>query len=210
VATRVTRYLEIEFDKGVATECHPYKLNAMDLNALIAAANKIADEAGTTFGQLTVPQLNWKPSAERWSVAQCFDHLITSNKGYFAIIEDVLAGKKRTFWQSMPFLPGLTGRLFIKSLDPSSTRKIKAPKRFEPAKSDISGSVINDFVDQQRRIVDRMRATEHLDLEKIVITSPAAAVITYSLMDAYRIIVVHEQRHFQQARRLTEEPAFPN
>jgi len=182
----------------------------MDLNALIAAANKIADEAGTTFGQLTVPQLNWKPSAERWSVAQCFDHLITSNKGYFAIIEDVLAGKKRTFWQSMPFLPGLTGRLFIKSLDPSSTRKIKAPKRFEPAKSDISGSVINDFVDQQRRIVDRMRATEHLDLEKIVITSPAAAVITYSLMDAYRIIVVHEQRHFQQARRLTEEPAFPN
>ena len=109
----------------------------------------------------------------------------------------------------MPVLPGLTGRLFIKSLDPSSTRKIKAPKRFEPAQSDISGSVINDFADQQAKIVERMKATEHLDLEKIVVTSPAAAVITYSLMDAYRIIVVHEQRHFQQAKRVTEESAFP-
>jgi hypothetical protein len=28
-------------------------------------------------------------------------------------------------------------------------------------------------------------------------------------MDAYRIIVVHEQRHFQQAQRVMEESAFP-
>ena len=106
-------------------------------------------------------------------------------------------------------LPGLAGKLLIKSLDPASTRKLKAPKKFEPAQSDISGSVINDFVDQQDKIVEKMKATEHLDLEKIVITSPVAAAITYSLMDAYRIIVVHEQRHFQQAKRVTEESGFP-
>jgi len=180
-----------------------------DLVNLIASANKIASEVKSTFGSLTVSQLNWKPSADRWSVAQCFDHLLTANKGYFPIIEGVLAGKKRTFWESMPVLPSLAGKLLIKSLDPASTRKIKAPKRFEPAQSEISGSVINDFVDQQGRIVERMKATEHLDLERIVITSPAAAAITYSLMDAYRIIVVHEQRHFQQAKRVTEESAFP-
>lgn len=180
-----------------------------DLPTLISSANKIADEATTTFGNLSASQLNWKPSPERWSVAQCFDHLITANRAYFPIIEEVLAEKKRTFWQSMPVLPGLTGRFFIKTLDPASTRKVKAPKRFEPAQSDITGSVINNFVDQQGRLVERMKATEHLDLEKIVITSPAAGVITYSLMDAYRIIVVHEQRHFQQARRVTEGPAFP-
>ncbi|HEU0252398.1 MAG TPA: DinB family protein [Pyrinomonadaceae bacterium] len=180
-----------------------------DLGTLITSANNIADETSSTFGNLSVAQLNWKPSPERWSVAQCFDHLITANKGYFPVIENVLAGKKRTFWQSMPVLPGLAGRLLIKSLDPSTTRKVKSPKRFEPAQSSISGSIINDFVAQQGRIVEKMKATEHLDLENIVITSPAAAVISYSLIDAYRIIVVHEQRHFQQAKRVTEEPAFP-
>jgi hypothetical protein len=180
-----------------------------DLANLIAAANKIANEAKSTFGNLTPSQLNWKPSAARWSVGQCFDHLITSNKGYFPVIENVLAGKKRTFWERMPVLPGLAGKLLIKSLDPASTRKMKAPKRFEPALSDISNSVIDDFVDQQGRVVEKMKATEHLDLEKIVITSPAAAVVKYSLMDAYRIIVVHEQRHFQQAKRVMEETGFP-
>ena len=180
-----------------------------DLANLIASANNIANEAKSTFGQLSPSQLNWKPSADRWSVGQCFDHLLTSHEGYFPVIDSVLAGKKRTFWESMPLLPGLAGKLLIKSLDPANTRKIKAPKRFEPAQSDIQSSVISDFVDQQGRIVEKMRATEHLDLEKIVITSPAVAAVTYSLMDAYRIIVVHGQRHFQQAKRVMDESGFP-
>ena len=180
-----------------------------DLANLIAAANNIANDAKSTFGHLNPSQLNWKPSTDRWSVAQCFDHLLSANRGYFPVIEGVLAGKKRTFWERVPVLPGLAGKLLIKSLEPTTTRKLKAPKRFEPAQSEISASVINDFVDQQGKIVEKMKATEHLDLEGIIITSPVSAAITYSLMDAYRIIVVHEQRHFQQAKRVMEESAFP-
>ena len=176
---------------------------------LIAAANNIANDARSTFGRLSPAQLNWKPSADRWSVAQCFDHLISSNKGYFPVIEDVLAGKKRTFWERIPGLPGLAGKLLIKSMEPTSTRKVKAPKRFQPSQSDISASVIDDFAEQQGRLVEKMKATEHFDLENIIITSPVSAAITYSLMDAYRLIVVHEQRHSQQAKRVMEESAFP-
>ena len=181
-----------------------------DFTSLIAAINHVATEAGTTFGQLTPAQLNWKPSAERWSVAQCFDHLLTSNKGYLPIIDSVLAGKKPTFKERIPLLPGIWGSLLIKSLDPATVRKLKAPKKFEPAQSDISATVIDDFIAQQTTIVEKMKATKHLDLEKIVITSPAVSAVTYSLMDAYRVIAVHEARHFQQARRVTEEAAFPS
>ena len=181
----------------------------MDLPAVINAANDVANKARSTFGHLTPSQLNWKPSAERWSVAQCFDHLLTSNKGYLPIIDNVLAGYKRTFWQSMPLLPGVMGKWLIKSMDPASTRKVKAPKRFQPAQSDISGSVIDDFVAQQATVVQKMKATEHLDLGSIIISSPVTPVVTYSLLDAYRVIAVHEARHFQQAKRVTEESGFP-
>lgn len=180
-----------------------------DLPSLITAANNTANETKNAFGHLTSAQLNWKPSAERWSVAQCFDHLLASNNGYFPIIDSVLAGQKQTFWQSMPVLPGVMGRLLIKSLDPVKGRKLKAPKNFQPAQSDISSSVIDDFVAQQSKIVEKMKATEPLDLERIIISSPVTSVVTYSLMDAYRVIVVHEARHLQQARRVTEESGFP-
>src|SRR5215211_2806019 len=148
---------------------------------LIAATDSIAAETNTTFGHFTPSQLNWKPSSERWSVAQCFDHLLTANEGFFPAIDNVLAGKKRTFWETLPLLPALGGKLLIKAVEPASTRKFKAPKMFQPAQSDVSASVINDFVEQQAQIIEKMKATEHLDLEKIVITSPVTAVITYSL-----------------------------
>jgi len=180
-----------------------------DLQSLIAAVNNVANDARNTFGRLSPAQLNWKPSTERWSVAQCFDHLLASNRGYFPIIDGVLAGKKRTIWQSMPVLPGVMGRLLIKSLDPVTGRNLKAPKNFQPAQSDISASVIDDFVAQQATIVEKMKATEHLDLDRIIINSPVASVVTYSLMDAYRVIAVHEARHFQQAKRVTQESGFP-
>ncbi|HEU4508192.1 MAG TPA: DinB family protein [Pyrinomonadaceae bacterium] len=180
-----------------------------ELATVIAAANEVASQAKSVFGNLSVAQLNWKPSQDRWSVAQCFEHLITANAGYFPVVDGVLAGKKKTFWERMPVLPGLAGKLLIKSLDPASTRKVKAPKKFQPAQSDIPASVIDDFVAQQGQVIEKMKATEHLDLERIIITSPVASVVTYSLMDAYRIIVVHERRHFQQAKRVTEESAFP-
>ncbi|HEX3253897.1 MAG TPA: DinB family protein [Pyrinomonadaceae bacterium] len=180
-----------------------------DLPSLIGAAKDVADEARNVFGPLTPAQLNWKPSAERWSVAQCFDHLLASNKGYLPLIDNVLAGYRRTIWQSMPVLPGVMGRLLIKSLDPVKDRNLKAPGKFQPAQSDISGSVINDFVTQQETIVEKMKATEHLDLDGIIISSPVTPVVTYSLMDAYRVIVVHERRHFQQAQRVTQESGFP-
>ena len=180
------------------------------LDTVMQNARTIAADARSSFGSLSPTQLNWKPSAERWSIAQCFDHLITSNKGFFPVVESVLKGTKKTrFLERLPILPGLAGKLMIKSLDPASTRKFKAPKNFEPAQSDISASIIDDFVAQQDKIVEGMKATSHLDLKRIVVTSPAVAFVTYSLLDAYRIIVVHEQRHFQQAQRVAAEPGFP-
>src|SRR5690242_19956017 len=176
------------------------------LDTLLRDAKQIADDARTSFGAMSPAQLNWKPSPERWSIAQCFDHLMTSNRGYFPIMESVRDGKKQnTFWTRLPVLPGLAGKLLIKSLDPASTRKIRAPKKFEPAQSDISASIIDDFVTQQERVIEGMKSTSHLDLEKIVITSPALSFVAYSLMDAYRIIVTHERRHLQQAKRVAEE-----
>jgi hypothetical protein len=181
-----------------------------ELEKLVNQADAIANDARKVFGGLTKEQLNWKPSAERWSVAQCFDHLITANKGYLPIVDSVLKDQKESsIWQKLPFLPGLWGKMLIKSLDPSQARKMKAPKKFEPAQSDVSGSIIHDFAAQQETLIEKIRATSNLDLEHIVITSPAASFVTYSLMDAYRIIVVHERRHFQQAQRVTEESGFP-
>lgn len=170
----------------------------------------LGQTASGEFAGLNAVQLNWKPSVDRWSVAQCFDHLITTNAAYFPTLESIVNGtRKKRIMERVPVLPALWARLFMKSLDPSASRKLKAPAQFHPSSSDISESIISDFDRHQHRVADMMVATEQLNLDKIVISSPVGGMITYSLMDAYRILVVHEQRHFQQARRVCQEQKFP-
>jgi hypothetical protein len=180
------------------------------LSGLVSAANAITDDTLAGFGNLTAGQLNWKPGADQWSVAQCFDHLVTANAAYFPIFEKVLSGeKKNTFWEGLPWLPAFWGKMLIKSLDPESTLKLKAPKIFQPSSSSIDVDIIRRFIDQQNQVISYMKATEDLDLEKIKISSPVTNLITYSLMDAYRIIITHEKRHLLQAMRVTEMDVFP-
>ena len=181
------------------------------LSSLIAAADNIAAEAQQTFGDLTAQQLNWKPNAESWGIGQCFDHLMTANESYFPIIEQIIKGEKpRTFWESLPVLPTFFGWMLIKYLSPESTKKLKAPDVFKPSSSDIDPNIINNFVRQQNQLTFLMRQTAELDLRHTKITSPALRFVTYSLMDCYTILVVHEKRHLQQARRVLNAEGFPN
>ena len=48
-----------------------------------------------------------------------------------------------------------------------------------------------------------------IDPVKRIITSPLLGFVTYSLDDAYTVLVVHSQRHLGQAKRVTENADFP-
>jgi hypothetical protein len=109
----------------------------------------------------------------------------------------------------MPLLPSLFGKLVIGAVKPESTRKFKAGKAFMPAASEVDGQIIGQFARQQDELTRLMKATEGLRLEKIIITSPIASLVTYSLLDGYRILVIHERRHFLQAARVMTAEEFP-
>jgi hypothetical protein len=181
-----------------------------DLSTVLTEGRLVAVEADRTFGRLSARQVNWKPSEAEWSIGQCFDHLVISNRAYVPIIEAIVQGRKRTtIRERMPLLPRFFGRLIIKVLHPDSPRKAKARKRFLPSSSAIDPGIVGTFLEEHRRLMTLMEGTGGLDLDRITITSPVLAVMTYSLMDAYRILVVHEQNHFVQARRVLESAGFP-
>ncbi len=184
--------------------------NNSEVDQLIEQTAIIAAQTETTFGTLTDTQLNWKPGRDRWSIAQCFEHLLNTNKAYFPTFDSILSGQKRTrFIERLPVIPSIGGALLKKSLDPGNSRKLKAPQKVQPSNSNVDRSVLTDFEEQQKLIAEYMARMKNLGLDSIIVTSPFLSLITYSLMDAFRIIVVHEQRHFQQASNVAKDTAFP-
>jgi hypothetical protein len=112
-------------------------------------------------------------------------------------------------WQRLPLLPGIFGSIMIKSLMPGGTRKFTAPETAQPAASDIDARIVQRFVEYQREAAARVRTLQGRDVDRTIMVSPFVSFITYSVLDGLRIIVTHQRRHFEQARRVTEEPAFP-
>ena len=182
----------------------------LSLAEVRSALDDIARETHVTFGSFDSRQLNWRPDPTRWSVAQCFEHLLTANRQMLRAAADALnGGHPRTIWQRAPILPGLLGRMLIRSQAPGSTRKFVAPPASQPSASDIPGDIISRFIEQNRDGAGQVKALDERVAAQAIMTSPFVRVIAYSVLDGWRLIVAHDHRHIQQARRVTEATGFP-
>ncbi len=181
-----------------------------DLPTLIAEATVAGTEFTRRFAGLSEAQLNWRPNPEEWSIGFCVEHVIIVNTSYFATIEQILAGiRQPALWERVPLLPGLFGPMLIRALEPGASRRVEAPRVFLPGTTAVPGDVMNRFAAQQHELVALMDRCRTLEPSRIIISSPAAWFITYSLLDAFRIIVVHLQHHLHQTSALLALAEFP-
>jgi len=181
------------------------------VDTVIAQAQLNAAEARTVVDGLNETQLNWKPGPERWSIAQCLEHLTATSCGFNPYFDEALArGRQRFAASSAPaYQPTFMGRWLIKHVEPESPRKLRAPRIFKPSASNVQDALDN-FLAQQRIFLKFVGQTSGIDYNRTRLRSPVTALVRYSLADAYVITVSHEQRHLQQARRVRETSGFPN
>lgn len=180
-----------------------------ETDRLISELEQISEDARKAFGGLSAEQVNWKFSAESWSVGQCFDHLIKSNRELFPALDKIGKGEwKNSFLENYSPLTGFFGNLLVNSLK-KDERKFKAPIQAIVPPSHVEADVIEKFATHQRAVIEKIRLTEKADWRKTVVTSPFMRLMTYRLADGYRIIVEHERRHFRQAERVSKAENFP-
>jgi hypothetical protein len=180
-----------------------------ELENLTSELQKISDDVQSRFGSLSPEQINWRPSAEGWSVGQCFEHLIKTNKLFYDELDKIAGGARRnSFWESWSPLTSFGGKFLIKSLK-SDERKFKAPSQAIVPPSEIDGDIIEQFSAHQTEIIEKIKRTGNADWRKTVITSPFMKLMTYSFADGLQVVVEHEKRHFRQAERVAQAESFP-
>lgn len=180
------------------------------MNEITAELQKISAGAQEKFGSLSPAQINWRPPDGGWSVGQCFEHLIITNELYFPAIRKVIDGTHRNnFFSKIPFSVDLIAALMKNSLKPEQKRKMKTFKMFEPAASEVAATVIDDFAENQRKIIDMIAAVKDADADKIKIPEPLHRALNLRLSDAFEILALHEKRHFQQAEKVAQASGFP-
>lgn len=179
------------------------------LGEAIREIERVTAEVRRDFDMLSPEQLNWKPAPDRWSIGECLEHLITANSLYFGIVEAILAGQHgKPLLGRIPGYAGMCGRMLVNAVSPQTARKVKTMAVFEPAHSTVDGNEVARFAEHQSKLVESIRKSERLNLEKTIIASPATSMIVYSLLDAWRLIAAHEVRHLEQARNVAKMDGF--
>ena len=185
---------------------NPKKLS---LEQLLEINEASQETFNTSFSGLSADQINWKPSTDSWSIAQCAEHLIKTNDLYIGRVEEALDSTYQPkFLEKVPVLKSLTAGLLLWGI--TTTKKLKAPVIFLPSSSEVNPSVISDFIRQHSKMKLLMQRAIPLKAEAKTITSPASPVMVFRLIDIFRISAIHSQRHIQQALRVKNNPNFPS
>jgi DinB family protein len=156
-----------------------------------------------SFGKLSAQQLNFKPNAQTWSIAQNIDHLIVINETYYPVIKSLRQGVYKTpFIGKLGFVVNFLGKMILGSVQPDRSRKMKTFPIWEPSKSEIGVDILTRFEKHQTELKNLISGCQDLLEKGTVISSPANKNIVYKLETAFDIITTHEQRHLEQAREV--------
>jgi hypothetical protein len=176
-----------------------------EIRALEEAFDAAERDARALVAGLTEELGTWRIDARSWSVAECFDHLATANRAYLEAMRPVgeraLAQGPR---RRGPALPGLIGRLFVRTFEPPVKRafKLRAPRTIRPRVAPSLEDAARQFFASHDEVRAFLRRYADIDLAGVRFRNPFVPVFRFSLATGLHVLAAHERRHLWQAWRV--------
>ncbi|ERM82940.1 hypothetical protein P872_04830 [Rhodonellum psychrophilum GCM71 = DSM 17998] len=172
-------------------------------NRWINELNAVTEAVTKDFGILSSEILLLKANPNEWSISENLDHLIKVNSSYFPIFKKLKNGTFRgAFIGKFGFFTKMFGDMIYKSVSDGGKKKIKTFPLWEPNLATSSGNILDQFKSHQAELIDWITQMAPFIDSKAIIHSPANKLIVYTLEKAFEIIVAHEKRHLEQAKRV--------
>jgi uncharacterized protein (DUF2164 family) len=156
------------------------------------------------WGKLPNEKLTFKPSADKWNVIECVEHLNLYTAFYLPEIQIQLS--KASKKQAINFKSGWLGNYFANSMLPKE--KLNAMNTFKdknPINKHLnSNKVLEHFIHEQKQLLQLLEKAKNYNLNKVR-TSITIKFITLCLGDTFRFLINHQTRHFIQIQNILSE-----
>jgi hypothetical protein len=177
-------------------------LSPEEIDKAVKYLEKTRDGVIAATKGLSEAQWNFKPDTNRWSVAECTEHI--------AAAEDMLMGMVRT---NLMKAPARTEKEDVKALDqfvlmaiPDRSVKRQAPEPLVPVNRFSSpAKSLAHFQESRAKTISFLKSTK--DLREHATDSPLG-----KKLDGYEwllFIAAHSERHTKQIEEVKADPNFP-
>jgi hypothetical protein len=170
--------------------------------AAIEYLKSTQQELKKSIVSLSETQLNFKPSAEAWSIAECVEHLAISETKIFGAVEMSLKEDANPEKRSEVKMSDED----IKKVITDRSNKVKTREEFVPSGqfTSFEGSV-KEFETKRDKNIEFVKTTQE-DLRNHYFDFP------FGTLDTYQIILFmagHTNRHMQQIEEVKADANFP-
>ena len=184
---------------GAATRAQ--ELSQADKDKALALLESTKKDVLDTTTGLSPAQWNFKPAPDRWSIAECMEHI--------AAAEDFIRGNIENGVMKAPAAPGRDTAAIdagIIANVPARKTKVQAPDAIKPTNrfGSPQGS-IDHFVESRAKTEDYLKSATGL-------RDHAADSPTGQKWDAYEFILLisaHSERHTNQIKEVKADPNYP-
>ncbi len=152
---------------------------------------------------LSLEQLTYQPGADRWSVAECVEHIVLVERGIFRAIQAAM---------TLPADPGKRADIHYSDVDVIKAGRnrgflVSAPTPFVPTGryGDTAATLV--VFNQQRQAVTDYAQTMSGDLRTHYFAHPVLG--TLDIYQAFLMIASHGERHRKQIDEIKTSPDFP-
>ena len=178
------------------------KLTDAEREMAVTELTDSRDEMLSALDGLSEAQLNYKPDAETWSLAEITEHLAITENGIFGMVEQSL---KTPADPSRRGEVTMTDEQVLGFIEDRST-KVKTQKQMEPTGQfgDFEAT-LEAFKDSREDHIDYLKDTDD-DLRNHY------AQLPFGTLDGLQVILFmsgHTDRHVQQMHELMSAPDFP-
>jgi DinB superfamily len=162
-----------------------------------------AAEFFAATGGVTETQAKFKPRPDRWSIAECAEHVATVENGYFRFLTtQYTEGAPASPSGGPPRDPAA-----FRARQTDRSNRMQAPERARPAGRDASLAASVERFRAGREAAIGYAATCQDDLDARSVTHALFGAIT--CYEGLLFLAGHALRHVAQIREIKSDPTFP-
>ena len=171
------------------------------VDSLLQELRDTRASAAEIFNGRKPEELLLRPSAKRWSAAECIEHLKITNRSYLTRLSEATRSlRQKNLARRGEFRLDWNARLLKYWLEPPSRLRLPTGAAFRPVSQVDPTTVLNVFQSIGYELEKELANARELAVDAEKIRSPFAENMEYSAYSAFVLIAAHNRRHIWQAR----------
>lgn len=176
------------------------------LEELSKITKGLCETVAHEFASISLVDLNYKPASGSWSMLECLEHLNRYSRYYNPALAKAIAQNC-----DGNYMPNITyswlGRKSLEMVQPQNMKKHKTMKHMNPNNSQLTRATIEEFLQHQQELRHMLEDSKSADLSRKAVPIEFFKLLKLRIGEALEFVVVHEERHVQQALRVKQQLA---